>query len=444
VRFARLVTVLLVVSAVVAEGARAGDDDGWNPWQGMERNGRIPAVEKPSPHPERWRYVPEGRIKPGNVFERFLISSFIAPFVFRDSDVGVGGGIALTDIDFREQRRQEFAGLFLSYTEEGQQAYTAVWQRWLHHREAPGGGIFQEERSFVRAAAGYRRTLTRRFFGFGDATGEGDETSYTDTTGFGALDLELALPHAADDWVGSVGVRTEWHDLGRGRVRNVPSTGQVFPDVIAAADGAWIGWLDTGLRWDTRDSQLLPYRGSVMGANVAFAPAQSKGDVGAVVTLEASHFLPVPGLFHHGGDAGEENPPTDTLAFHLETQATAGDLPFFALPTLGGPLGRGFIAGRFRDQHLWVASAEYRFWVIPRGFALSPWTPAVRVERLGLALFYDVGAVDDQWPRVFVAEPKHSGGVGVRITLERQAPFRVDVGFSGEGPQVSAGFGLAF
>ena len=31
-----------------------------------------------------------------------------------------------------------------------------------------------------------------------------------------------------------------------------------------------------------------------------------------------------------------------------------------------------------------------------------------------------------------------------RATLERSAPFRVDVGFSGDGVEVSAGFGLAF
>jgi hypothetical protein len=439
----RLVLLVLATCAVRV-GLAGAADEAWNPWQGMERNGRIPAVEKPGPHPERWRYIPEGRIKPGNVFERFLISSFIAPFVFRDSDVGIGGGIALTDIDFRQQRRQEFAGVFLSYTEEGQQAYTALWRRWLHHREAPGGGVFQEERSFVQAAAGYRRTLTRRFFGFGPDTDEADETSYTDTTAFGEVGLDLSLPDAADDWVVSLGLRAEWHDLGRGRVEDVPTTRRIFPEPIAAADGDWLGWIDAGLRWDTRDSQRLPYRGSVVGASVAFAPAQSAGDVGAIVTMAASHFVTVPGLFHHGGEGDEENPPTDSLAFHLETQATAGRLPFFALPTLGGTLGRGFIAGRFRDQHLWLGSAEYRFWVLPRGFALSPWTPEVRVERLGLALFYDVGSVDDQWPRVFVAEPKQSGGVGLRITLERNAPFRVDVGFSGEGAQVSAGFGLAF
>ena len=35
-------------------------------------------------------------------------------------------------------------------------------------------------------------------------------------------------------------------------------------------------------------------------------------------------------------------------------------------------------------------------------------------------------------------------GVGFRATLERSAPFRVDVGFSDEGAEVTAGFGLSF
>jgi hypothetical protein len=80
----------------------------FDPWEGIERDGRIPKVEKPDDidNPERWRYIPEGRLKPGNVFRRFLVSSFVAPFVFNDSDVGFGGGIAITDLDFRRQRRR--------------------------------------------------------------------------------------------------------------------------------------------------------------------------------------------------------------------------------------------------------------------------------------------------------------------------------------------------
>jgi hypothetical protein len=55
-----------------------------------------------------------------------------------------------------------------------------VWRHWLHHREAEGGGVFQEERSFLEATGGYNRSLTRRFFGFGPDSEESAETSYRD------------------------------------------------------------------------------------------------------------------------------------------------------------------------------------------------------------------------------------------------------------------------
>ena len=84
----------------------------YDPYRGMDRDGRIPKVDKAAyvRRPERWRYVPEGRIKPGNFLERFLVSSFVVPLIFSNSDVGTGFGLALTDIDFRKQRRREFLG----------------------------------------------------------------------------------------------------------------------------------------------------------------------------------------------------------------------------------------------------------------------------------------------------------------------------------------------
>ena len=105
-----------------------------------------------------------------------LVTSFPIPLVFIESDVGFGGGVALTDIDFRQQRRREFAGIFLTVTSKGQQSYQMAWRRWLHHMDLPQGGVLQEERSFVRARGGYSKTLTRRFFGIGPDTREEDES----------------------------------------------------------------------------------------------------------------------------------------------------------------------------------------------------------------------------------------------------------------------------
>lgn len=424
-------------------GPNTGDFD---PWEGIERDGRIPKVEKPDDleHPERWRYIPEGRIKPGNIFRRFLISSFIAPFFFNDTDVGFGGGVAITDIDFREQRRREFAGAFLSYTTEGQQRYTGVWRRWIHHRELAGGGVLQEERSFVRAEVGYEKALTRRFFGFGDGSKESDETSYSDETAYGRLGVDLALPDPGDDLVLSAGVMGEWHSLGRGRVDDEPDTQNVFPGIFDAAEKHSLGWLEVELRYDTRDSQRQPYRGFAVGATADAALIQSGWDLGAVFSVFGTKVFSLPPLLHDGGDDGEENPPTDTFALRLESQTTAGDLPFFAIPSLGGRRTlRGFIAGRFRDRSAWHGSAEYRFWVLPRGFSI-PYAKTFRVERVGLALFADVGSVEDDWDDLFGAKVHASYGVGFRLALERAAPFRVDVGFSGDGIEVTAGFGLPF
>jgi hypothetical protein len=204
----------------------------YDPYRGVDENGRIPRIDKAAlvARPERWRYVPEGRLKPGGFLERFLVSSFLVPIFFFNSDVGAGSGVALTDIDFRGQRRREFMGLFLSYTTEGQQSYVFRWRRWLKHLEVPNGGVLQEERSFVSVGGGYRKTLTRRFFGIGPSTKESQETSYTDQIVFLNLGLSKSLEGSFEDVVLELGVR--------------------------------------GIRWDTRDSQRNPYRGTVLGTRV--------------------------------------------------------------------------------------------------------------------------------------------------------------------------------
>jgi hypothetical protein len=442
-------TCSVLAAAILCASATAQSTDGeFDPWKGIDKNGRIPKVDIPDDltNPDRWRYIPEGRLKPGNIFQRFLVSSFMAPFFFRDSDVGFGGGIAITDLDFRQQRRREFAGLFLSYTVEGQQAYQAVWRRRLHHRESPGGGVFQEERSFLKAWGGYEKSLTRRFFGFGAGSNEGDESSYRDKTAFGRFGFELAIPDPGDNLVIGASVKGEWHSLGDGEVSHKPNTGDVpaYSSSFARADDHKMGWLELEIRYDTRDSQRMPYRGFAVGASIDSALLQTGWDLGSVFQIYGTKVVPLPPLLHDGGDAEEEHPPTDTLAFHLQSGTTAGDLPFYSLPTLGGSRTlRGFVAGRFRDHSMWHASAEYRFWVMTRGFRI-PFTKALRVERVGLAFFGDVGSVADDWPDLFSSRVRPSAGVGLRFTLERDAPFRVDVGFSSEGVEVSAGFGLSF
>ena len=172
-------------------------------------------------------------------------------------------------------------------------------------------------------------------------------------------------------------------------------------------------------------------------------PLQTNFDaIGAVVSLDASSTIQVPGLFHDGGDGTEDNPPTDVLSVGGFVSATAGDLPFYSLPRLGGDNTlRGFIPRRFADRVAAHGSLEYRLVVLPRGIRF---TDTIRFERLGLAAFYDFGTVAGDLGALGRSKLLQSYGLGVRIGLQREAVFRIDLGFSDEGAILTVVFGNSF
>jgi outer membrane protein assembly factor BamA len=449
--FGLLVVLLLLPSAGGADDLLAEDEldaayeQDFDPWEGIDRDGRVPKVELPAdlPNPERWRYIPAGRIKPGNFFQRFLVSSFVSPIVFRQEDVGWGFGVAAADADFRRQRRQEFASIFASYTTEGQQSYGVTWRRWLEHINLPEGGVLQEERNFVSLRGGWSRTLTRRFYGIGPDSDRGEQTRYTDARGVVQAGIQRTWPEAGSDFVWALGMRGEFHKLDGGK-GDEPDTEDVFPSLFGRAEQTNLGFLNASVAWDTRDSQANAYRGWEVAAAVSAPLLQTDWDVAGIFELRGSYVQPVWPIFHNGGDPGEDNPPTDVIAIRARIEQMTGSVPFYALPALGGSDDlRGFVGGRFRDRSLWVAGLEWRFWVIPRGFRI-PFTEAIRVERVGLAPFFEAGSVADHVGRFADTKVRLSYGFSLLVALERAVPFRFNFGWSEEDFILSAGFGLDF
>lgn len=436
---------LFVFAAVAAPWLCAQQDPAttYHPLAGMDENGRIERPQLPDdlPNPDRWRYTPPGRIKPGNPLERFLVSSFITPLLFREADIGAGGGIALTDIDFRNQDYREFANVLVTYSEEGQQAYRMNWRRWLNHRKLANGGVIRDERSILSGQIGYEKTLTRRFFGFGSRTDQTAETSYAEEFPAVAFGIQSSLPEAGDDLLLSAGVRLEHHELGRGRVRAVPTTDSMFAREFAAGDDVDQLWLNFGVAYDTRDSLHQPYRGWRVGVSSATA-LQSGGEVGAILGVEARKVFPLPPLLHRGGDGGEENPPTDVLALAAFVNDTVGDLPFHNLPSLGGSYTlRGYVDNRFTDQATAHASIEYRVGLVPRGFAV---TDTIRIERVNLAFFYEAGTLAGNVGDLTDGRYLDSWGMGLRLAFAREASFRIDLGISDEDTNLILAFGNSF
>jgi len=410
----------------------------------MDRDGRIPKVALPDdvPNPERWRYLPEGRIAEGSIVDRFLTSTFAVPLLFFEGDIGVGGGISLTDIDFRTQRRREFATTSFTYTTEGQQNYSMLWRRWLNHRDLPGGGVIQEERSFVQVSGGYRKTLTRRYFGEGPGTVEAGESSYTSEVAGIGVNVQKSLPNPGDNWVVAAGVRAESRNLNQGFVESLPNTSAAFPEQFADGDSLDRLLVQLSTRYDTRDSQQNPYSGWQVGAWVNGTPLMTDGRSGLVYGASGSLVVPVPNLLHDGGDANEENPPTDVIAVTAQIVDSNGDLPFWAKPTLGGRRRlRGYVENRWSDNAYWFAAAEYRFVTVPRGMAMNE---RVRFERFGAALFYELGAVGPDLESLDQSTVRDSYGFSFRVNLERAAIFRFDLGLSDEGSNFTATYGLSF
>ena len=440
----RRLLLRLTGATLLAAAAPAQETRSYDPQAGMDADGRIERPELPDDlkHPERWRYVPPGRIPPGNMFERFLITSFFSPLIFREQDIGTGGGVAVTDIDFRNQKHREFTSFTLTYTTEGQQAYNVFWKRWLNHRELPNGGIIREERSTMFGDVGYSRTLTRRFYGFGSRTPETNETSYTEEITHAGLGARISLPEAGDDLLLSTGIGYERHALSRGRVTGVPSTDDVYGSIFSEGDGVDQLWVSLGLSYDTRDSLHQPYEGFRVGFGSSTAVFQSDSRFGGVVGVDAQGIVPLPSLFHEGGNGSEENPPTDVLALAAFTTAAHGELPYYSLPTLGGSRTlRGYIENRFTGRAAAHASVEYRFTIVPRGVQL---TDTIRIERFNLGLFYDFGTVADGIEELDDARYLDSYGVGLRFSFSRDASFRIDYGISDEGGNLIINFGNAF
>ena len=130
------------------------------------------------------------------------------------------------------------------------------------------------------------------------------------------------------------------------------------------------------------------------------------------------------------------------LAFGCFVQDTVGDLPFYSLPTLGGSSTlRGYIQNRFTDRAAAHFSAEYRVNIVERGVAF---TDTIRIERIGIAFFYDGGTLASDWDGLDDGRYLDSYGAGLRLAFSREAVFRVDVGYGDEGSNFTIAFGNAF
>jgi outer membrane protein assembly factor BamA len=170
--------------------------------------------------------------------------------------------------------------------------------------------------------------------------------------------------------------------------------------------------LGGSLRWDSADDEYSPTQGEIV--NIMFVDyKKSLGSDYSFRNLEVN-------AKKYWSLSKQE-----VIGVQIYQNANEGETPFYQLARLGGKnILRGYFLGRYRDQSMLVAQAEYRRHI---------------VGRFGAVVFGGAGNVGANIPDIFKAKPKPAGGIGVRYKLvdRQKINVRIDIAVAPVSPSPS-------
>lgn len=117
------------------------------------------------------------------------------------------------------------------------------------------------------------------------------------------------------------------------------------------------------------------------------------------------------------------------LAGRAYLNGLEGKTHFFDYPMYGGDkFLRGYYFGRFREQTMWLLTAEARVNIF---------------RRYGLTAFYGTGSVMEKWQDVMQSELKPGYGIGFRFMADRKERINLRIDYA-RGKDGQSGFYFAF
>jgi hypothetical protein len=158
--------------------------------------------------------------------------------------------------------------------------------------------------------------------------------------------------------------------------------------------------------FDDRDNVYATSRGTFATVGYQMFPRQLGGDYAfSQLRADFRHYIPV-------GD--------QVIALQAVGQLGAGTTPFYALSRIGGTGLRGIRLGRFVDNNMFEAQAEFRFPIF---------------GRIGGAAFIGAGQVARSVSRFAYDEFKPAGGGGLRYAIvpAEKINIRLDFAYSYAG-----------
>lgn len=274
-----------------------------------------------------------------------------------------------------------------------------------------------------------------RFFGLGSRTLEAQETNYTSRELVAKLTAGINL---MPDLRIMVSERFRMVRVDTGVVDSLPSTLHNFPD-IPGIQGSQVLGHGLMIRYDTRDSQLTPTKGTYVNVLGEFNQNLQSHEENqwARLTFDARHLLP------HGSDRMTlvARVMFSSIFGQIERKGTMLGVPFYERPTLGGQdTLRAFGLGRFVGSWAALINLEERVTM----FDEKVFDHEAQLE---LAPFLDIGRVGRtsvDLERGILTNIQFNPGIGVRLLARPNIVGRLDLAYGKDGPNVFVGLDYPF
>lgn len=280
------------------------------------------------------------------------------------------------------------------------------------------------------------------YFGLNEAT-LGSLPPASDPLSNRFLETEYMLNLKADYALGNAG----WHILSGYEIqhlsyRTLNEASLLARDtdlgLIRGLDGGWISLVQAALLYDTRDFEPDPTRGYYFEiANEFSNPAIGSAYAFNKLFIQAKAYYKLPwgkrtvlaGRWGAGNIFGENAP-----FFEFQDQWS----PDGSINALGGRQSlRGYRPNRFLARAMWFANIELRIRLVDLSLGSEHFG-------IGIAPFFDVGTVRDNWLALNFERLRFSYGAGLRIAWNQSTMISLDYGHSSEDDLVFFGLGQAF
>lgn len=275
----------------------------------------------------------------------------------------------------------------------------------------------------LRGRVQHCKDSSRRFFGFGPRTPAAAESNYT----LDSVDYRLSADFLTPDrpWHATLRHSLRADDVTNGSVESIPDLEARFPETFRTVSSRRVdATFGVTAGYDSRDGEATTSRGYLADVYADVSREHVLGEYSRrSYGADLRAFLP-------WGRAGEAEPRFITAAGTRFDYLT-GDVPFWALPQMGGKhFHRGYGEGRFVDHGLFLLRAEQRCRIgllsLPSGAKASVWADP----------FFVAGTVFPSPGRFQGKYLKPAGGIALRGLARPQIVGSADFAYGLEGLKV--------